>query len=97
MSEANTGADLRKEVTVPLAFPISVDGKTYNELTLRRPKVSDNKWIERKPGSDLDKTILIAARLCDVTPEAIEELDEFDLIALSEQMARFRGQSITDR
>lgn len=78
---------------VKLEYPVSVDGAEYGKLTMRRPKVSDNQWAADQKCSDMNRGIKLLARLCDVPPEVISELDEFDATKLQEQLDSFRGGS----
>ncbi|MDE0203342.1 MAG: phage tail assembly protein [Rhodospirillaceae bacterium] len=48
------------QVTVPLDYPIEVDGKTVSSLTLRRPKAKDLISAERQPGEIGEEVALIA-------------------------------------
>lgn len=88
----SNSSDLRPKVTIPLNFPISVDGITYSELTMRRPKTKDSLAAAKHSNSDAERGVFLFARLCDVSPEAIEELDEIDAEALGAQLNAFRGR-----
>jgi len=75
--------------TITLKHPITVDGETLNELTLRRPKVRDMLAADKQSGSDAEKEIRTFANLCEVAPSVIEELDMADYQALQECYAGF--------
>lgn len=93
MSKAKDASapDLRPQVDIDLQFPVELDGQTTKVLTMRRPKVSDNLWLERQKGGDFAKIVAMAARLCNVTPELLAEMDEIDMKAVDDQYAAFRG------
>ncbi|MGL9758512.1 MAG: phage tail assembly protein [Wolbachia sp.] len=58
--------------TITLNHPITVDGISVSELTVRRPKVRDYLAIDRLNGSDLSKEVTLTANLTSVAKEAIE-------------------------
>jgi hypothetical protein len=84
--------DERLYATIKLDFPVAVDGITYDKLTMRAPKTKDSLAASRRKGSDAERGIFLLARLCDVTPEVIEELYEIDAQKLGEQLDTFRGR-----
>ncbi|WP_353278260.1 phage tail assembly protein [Wolbachia endosymbiont (group B) of Longitarsus flavicornis] len=75
--------------TVKLDNPITVDGISISELTIRRPKVRDYLAIERLNGSDLSKEVTLTANLTSVAKEAIEELDIADYVKVQEVLKDF--------
>jgi len=75
--------------TVKLDNPITVDGISVSELTVRRPKVRDYLAIERLNGSDLSKEVTLTANLTSVAKEAIEELDIADYVKIQEVLKDF--------
>ncbi|WP_341823863.1 phage tail assembly protein [Wolbachia endosymbiont (group A) of Agelastica alni] len=75
--------------TVKLDNPITVDGISISELTIRRPKVRDYLAIERLNGSDLSKEVTLTANLTSVAKEAIEELDIVDYVKVQEVLKDF--------
>ncbi|WP_264685889.1 phage tail assembly protein [Wolbachia endosymbiont (group B) of Pyrgus malvae] len=75
--------------TVKLDNPITVDGISVSELTIRRPKVRDYLAIERLNGSDLSKEVTLTANLTSVAKEAIEELDIADYVKVQEVLKDF--------
>lgn len=78
--------------TVRLTYPVIVKGETYEELSLRRPKMRDLKKAQACK-SDMDKAITIIADLADVPPSVIEELDPTDFKALSEIVGEYTGDA----
>ncbi|GFR20643.1 phage tail tube protein FII [Trichonephila clavata] len=75
--------------TITLNNPITVDGISVSELTVRRPKVRDYLAIERLNGSDLSKEVTLTANLTSVAKEVIEELDIADYVKVQEVLKDF--------
>ena len=87
--------DKSPSVKITLEFPIEVDGEIKTELTMRRPKVKDTLDANKKHPNDASATgMFILARLCNVTPEHIAELDEYDAGVIQAQYERFRGGAL---
>ncbi len=81
---------------VKLSQPLKVGETTITEVTIRRPKVRDLRAMEdaRKPGaSEMDQGIAMAATLCDIPVEAMDDMDAGDFAAISEVIARFFPQA----
>lgn len=74
---------------ITLNNPITVDGISVSELTVRRPKVRDYLAIESLNGSDLSKEVTLTANLTSVAKEAIEELDIADYVKIQEVLKDF--------
>ncbi|MDV6249243.1 phage tail assembly protein [Wolbachia endosymbiont of Zaprionus taronus] len=74
---------------ITLNNPITVDGISVSELTIRHPKVRDYLAIERINGSDLNKEVTLTANLTSVAKEAIEELDIADYVKIQEVLKDF--------
>lgn len=74
-----------------LAVPIQHDGREIGEVSLRRPKVKDLRAINAagKDGDELDQSTVMIATLSGLPPEAVDELDTEDFVALSETVADF--------
>lgn len=83
--------DKRASVEVPLEFPIAIDGQTISKLTMRRPKVKDSLAAGKHSDDQGERGMFMLARLCDVPPEYVEELDQYDADALEKQFEAFRG------
>ena len=75
--------------SVKLHFPIQVNGKAIEELSLRRPKVRDRLAVEKMNGAEAEKEIRFIANLCEVAPSDIEELDMSDYVRVQEALAGF--------
>lgn len=82
--------DRRAEVEITLDYPVKVGGADYTSLKMRRPKTKDSLAAAKARGSDAERGILLFARLCNVEPAVIEELDEADTDKLGTQLEAFR-------
>jgi hypothetical protein len=77
---------------VKLVRPIRVGERMITEVAIRRPKVRDLRAMEklREPGStELDQGIAMAAALCDLPMEAMDEMDAADFASISEVLGGF--------
>ena len=77
---------------VKLARPIRVEERLVTEVTVRRPKVRDLRAMDRlraPGGAELDQGIAMAATLCDLPLEAMDEMDAADFAAISEMLGGF--------
>lgn len=66
---------------VKLEFPVEVDGEKITELTMRRPKVRDQRAASKQCGSsglDVDLEPQLFANLCEVDIKVLDELDMLD-------------------
>eukprot|EP01030_Chromulinospumella_sphaerica_P026946 gene26946-27173_t len=65
---------------VKLIRPIKVEERMVTEIIIRRPK----------PGStELDQSIAMTATLCDLPPDAMDEMDAADFASISEVLSGF--------
>lgn len=80
--------------TITLAFPVTIDGMTYDKLSMRRCKVRDRRAAMKQSGTDADREIWLFATLCEVPPEVIDELDEADYAKLQDTFSSFRSASV---
>jgi hypothetical protein len=77
---------------VKFSRPLKIGDRTVAEVTIRRPKVKDLRAMEkaREPGSsEMDQGIAMAATLCDLPLEAMDEMDAADFAAISEAITGF--------
>ena len=78
--------------TVVLGIPVSVDGNTITEISIRRPKVRDLRALEEvtqgKP-SQLDQGAALLSLLAGIPEAAVEEMDATDFARASEVIAGF--------
>ena len=75
--------------TIKIKYPINVDGVKVKSLKLRRPKVRDMLSVESGQITDAEKEINLFANLCEVTPEALMELDMSDYAKLQKAYQDF--------
>ncbi|MFN4140242.1 phage tail assembly protein [Aestuariivirga sp.] len=77
---------------VKLVRPFRVEERMITEVTIRRPKVRDLRALEkvREPGvTELDQSIAMTATLCDLSTEAMDEMDAADFAAVSVVLGSF--------
>ena len=78
--------------TVVLGVPVSIDGSTITEISIRRPKVRDLRALEEvtlgKP-SQLDQGAALLSLLAGIPEAAVEEMDATDFARASEVIAGF--------
>ena len=77
--------------TVELEYAIEVDGVSVDVLSMRRPTVRDQLAFEEGKGSDARKVITMISNLCDVSPKAVEQLDQSDFVKLTETLQGFQS------
>lgn len=65
-----------KEIT--LEYPVTVQGKEYKTLNMRRPKVRDQLIADKQNNTAADKEVHLLSLLTDVDPAVIHELDMDD-------------------
>lgn len=75
--------------TVTLQHPVKVQGQDYTSLTMRRPKVKDEKAARRAGKDPADHEVRLIANLCEVVPDVIEELDLADYKAVQDAYRGF--------
>jgi hypothetical protein len=84
------------ETRVKLSIPLKVGDEMIAEVTIRRPKVKDLRAMERarEPGAtEMDQGVAMAATLCDLPLQAMDEMDAVDFASVSEVVARFLQQA----
>lgn len=74
---------------ITLDYPITHDGQTFTELTLRRPTVGDNLAAQKGGISDADREVRLIANLAEVAPEIIHRIDMKDYGQLQRTLAGF--------
>jgi len=63
---------------IKLKYPIEVAGEKITSLNLRRPKVRDMLAADKAADSEAEKEVAMFANLCEVSRDAILELDGAD-------------------
>lgn len=75
--------------SIKLNYPVQAEGRSIEEITLRRPKARDLRKMETAKGGDIAKSIDLIANLAELPPSAIEDLDASDFQSLSDKVAGF--------
>ena len=94
MSEPKTST------TVPLRFPIEVDGAEVEQVTMRRPLVGDLRAAQHAAGSGgsaADVEVALFSNLCEVAPAAWDKMDLGDYYAVQEAYEGFLSRGSTSR
>lgn len=81
--------DAREKVTIPLRFPVALDGRRVEEITLRRSKLKDSLKAEKVTGTNLEKGAWMLSALSGEPAELLHELDSTDLALLEAQFEAF--------
>jgi len=79
-------------ITIALGIPVSVEGETIMELSIRRPKVRDLRTLEQVTqgkASQLDQGAALLSLLAGIPEAAVEEMDATDFARASEVIAGF--------
>jgi hypothetical protein len=71
------------------------DGEKIATVTIRRPKVRDQLKADRAKGTDFEKGLALLVDLTEQPREVLEEMDPVDLQKLDDQLAAFRGLTVT--
>lgn len=74
---------------ITLEYPIENNGEQITTLSMRRPKVRDQRLAHKMKGDDSDKEVQLFANLCEVSTDVIDELDAVDYGQLQEQYKDF--------
>ena len=76
-------------VRAALTYPVEVDGRRIDALTIRPPLVRDLRDAQRGGGESADMEIRLFANLCEVETAAIEVLHACDYRRLQDVYADF--------
>lgn len=83
--------------TIKLNYPIEVEGRQVEELSMRRPTVADIQAGEKQPGSALDGVVFLFARLTNLMPQDISRFDMADFHKLDDVYEGFTGERLLNR
>ena len=79
-------------VTVRLDYPATFDGVTRDSITLRRPKVRDQRAAQKLyPEDPAGQELALFAALAEVAPNDLEDMDLGDYNRLQDAYFRFRA------
>ena len=70
--------------TVPLEFPVTVNGHTIAEITMHRPKVKDKRYAFRNANNAYELDVQMFTQTCGVDAATLDELDDKDFTKLQE-------------
>lgn len=76
---------------ITLTYPVDFEGGKLNEITLRRPKVSDVTAARKTAKDDAAQEVALVAKLAGLPTSIIEELDLGDYKKLQEHLQGFFG------
>ncbi len=74
---------------IDLSEPIMIGGVSRAAITLRKPKVRDLRAMEKKAGSDLEKTLFLIATLAELTPDEVDDIAAADLESIAKAVEGF--------
>ncbi|MEW6340303.1 MAG: phage tail assembly protein [Paraburkholderia sp.] len=79
-------------VTVRLDYPATFDGVTRDSITLRRPRVRDQRAAQKLyPDDPAGQELALFAALAEVAPNDLEGMDLGDYNRLQDAYFRFRA------
>jgi hypothetical protein len=77
------------KVTINLSFPVKIEGREIESVEMRRPKVKDALASDIPGKSDVEKEIIQFSNLCELPPEAFEQMDLKDYQAIQKVYSGF--------
>ena len=72
-----------------LKDPVTFDGKTYTEVTLRTPRVRELRALDDYPGNT-NKTIAVLSKLSGIPIGAFDEMLQWDFEGLLDLLTNLR-------
>jgi len=75
--------------SITLIAPVTIGNNTYEQISIRRPKVRDRLAVERMKKTDAEKEIAMIANLAEVSVDVIEEIDLADYAKIQEVLQNF--------
>lgn len=66
------------------------NGMTIAFVDVRRIKMKDIRAMEKETGTDADKVAVLISRLTGIIPPIVDELDQEDVIGISELLGDFQ-------
>lgn len=85
-------AEKIEPVTVKLSEPVTVNGKTYNEVTFTRKMKGKDMLVMDAVKGEMHQQCALLASLLDIPIPVISELDVDDLMAVMEVATPFLGK-----
>lgn len=84
-----TSSSAQPANVLTLEDPITLDGRTLTQLTVRKPKVRDIRLARKSSDAPEDIELRLLSNLCELPPEAIDELSFADYVRLQGKVADF--------
>lgn len=84
---------MEKTVVISLEYPVQLADRLLTEVEMRRPNLGDLLDNPIRDLNDMNGEMRLYARLCDLVPEEIRELDMADYVKLQKQYLLFRGDA----
>lgn len=78
-----------EDKTIALDYPLNLDGRQVAELTMRRPKVKDQRNADKAASDNAGKELQLFASLTGMNPEDLEEMDLSDYTKLQNAYSGF--------
>jgi len=83
----------KRSETIKLEFPIQLADKLLEEVTMRRPTMSDLRKYRIKTTDDLEGEMKQLSALCSLRLEELDMMDAADYARLQDMYVRFRTPS----
>lgn len=74
---------------INLLHPITVNGRTIDSVTMRRPTVGDQEAADKPGRSDAQVEMALFGNLCGLAPEEVRAMDMADWKQLQKKYAGF--------
>lgn len=75
--------------TIKLHFPIEYQGSSLTQITVRRPKGRDLRYLPSDNDSSIEKMFPFVAILAGIDESVIDELDASDVTQLTQTVMSF--------
>lgn len=85
-NDKKDAANSVERTSIPLKHAITIDGAKVSQISLRRPRVSDLKLMDRVRG-DVTKTAALISHLGGMAPEHVDMIDGDDYMTIAEVIA----------
>lgn len=84
------------KVSIQLSHPFEFENVEYSVLHMRRCKVKDRRAAMKQWKTAEEMEIGLISNLCEIPPQAIDEMDSSDYNKLAEQLKDFFGLNTPD-
>ena len=76
---------------IKLEYPVRLADRTLTQVSMRRATVGDMLACPIRDAGDVAGEVALMARLCDLVPEELQDLDWSDYERLQRELLSFRG------